>query len=229
MFDRLGDARVFSKLDLKTGFHQIRVRPEDVEKSAFNTKYGQFEYLVLPMGLCNAPATFQTLMNEVFYDYIDKFVVVYLDDLLIFSKTPEEHLRHLELVLSRLEREHLFAALKKCQFMTDETKFLGLVVGRHGVRVNPEKVATLRDWPRPKTLTEVRSFIGLLQFSRRFIKGFSEIAAPLTGLTRKGKGVEAWDSACDESFSTLKQSILSTPILAPPNWTRRFRCHVDAS
>ena len=229
MFDRLGEAQVFSKLDLKTGFHQILVRPEDVEKTAFNTKYGQFEYPVLPMGLCNAPATFQTLMNEVFHDCIDQFVVVYLDDLLVYSKTQEDHIRHLELVLFRLEKEQLYVSPMKCQFMTEETEFLGLIVGRNGTRVNPEKVAILRDWPRPKTLTDVRSFIALLQFFRRFVKGFSEIAAPLTGLTRKGCGIQAWDSKCEDSFNSLKQAILSAPILTSPNWNRPFRCHVDAS
>ena len=229
MFDRLGEARVFSKIDLKTGFHQIRVRPEDIEKTAFNTKYGQFEYLVMPMGLCDAPATFQTLMNEIFYDCIDDFIVVYMDDLLIYSKTPDEHLRHLEVVLSRLAEKKLYVAPHKCQFMEKETEFLGLIVGCNGIRVNPEKVAVLRDWPKPKSLTEVRSFIGLLQFFRRFIKGFSEVAAPLTGLTRKGKGIAAWDSTCDDSFNTLKQAITTSPILTSPNWSRPFRCHVDAS
>ena len=116
MFDRLGGARYFSKLDLKTGFHQIRVKPEYIEKTAFNTKYGQFEYLVMPMGLCNAPATFQTLMNQIFYDCIDVFLVVYMDDLLIFSKDEESHYRNLETVLSLLKEHKLYASPKKCEF-----------------------------------------------------------------------------------------------------------------
>lgn len=145
MFDRLGEARLFSKLDLKTGFHQIRVRPEDIEKTAFNTKYGQFEYLVMPMGLCNAPATFQTLMNRIFYDCIDVFMVVYMEDLLVFSKTGKEHLQHLEIVLSRLQKEELYVAPKKCSFLKEETEFLGLVVGRNGIRVNPDKIAVVTE------------------------------------------------------------------------------------
>lgn len=229
MFDRLGEARVFSKLDLKTGFHQIRVKPEDIEKTAFNTKYGQFEYLVMPMGLCNAPATFQSLMNRIFYDCIDVFLVVYMDDLLVFSKTPEDHLRHLDTVLSRLQSEELYVSPNKCCFMEEETEFLGLIVGPNGIRVNPQKVEVLQDWPRPATLTELRSFIGLLQFFRRFIKGFSEVASPLTSLTRKGKGIEKWDTSCDEAFQKLKAAITTTPILIAPKWDKPFRCHVDAS
>lgn len=162
MFDRLAGARYFSKLDLKTGFHQIRVRPEDVEKTAFNTKNGQFEYLVMPMGLCNAPATFQTLMNQVFYDCIDVFMVVYMDDLLIYSRTREEHMRHLQPVFSRLRSERLYVSPKKCSFLRPETEFLGMLVSREGARVNPEKGRVVREWPRPTSLTELRSFIGLL-------------------------------------------------------------------
>jgi len=229
MFDRLGGASVFSKLDLKTGFHQIRVRPEDIEKTAFNTKYGQFEYLVMPMGLCNAPATFQSLMNRIFYDCIDVFMVVYMDDLLIFSKDEESHLKHLETVLSRLKENDLYASPKKCEFMKDEMNFLGLIVGKNGIRVNPEKVKVLKTWPKPENLTELRSFLGLIQFFRRFIKGFSGIAAPLTDLTKKEKGIQCWNEKCDESFESLKNSITSAPILIAPDWNKQFRGHVDAS
>ena len=169
MFDLLGEAKVFSKMDLKTGFHQIRVRDKDIEKTAFNTKYGQFEYLVMPMGLCNAPATFQSLMNRIFYDCVDVFMVVYMDDLLVFSKDEESHVRHLETVLSRLQENKLYVSPKKCDFMKTEIDFLGMVVGKEGIRVNPKKVELLRTWPKPETLTEVRSFMGLLQFFRRFI------------------------------------------------------------
>ena len=229
MFDRLGHARVFSKPDLKTGFHQIRVRPEDIEKTAFNTKYGQFEYLVMPMGLCNAPATFQSLMNHVFYDCIDVFHVVYMDDLLIFSRNEEDHLKHLEIVLSRLKSENLFVSRKKCAFMKEETEFLGMIVSKNVISVNPAKVAVIKTWPRPASLTELRSFVGLLQFFRQFTKGFSEIAAPMTALTRKGSGIHKWDHSCDVAFEALKESITTAPILIAPDWQREFRCHVDAS
>ena len=144
MFDRLGGSKYFSKLDLKTGFHQIRVKPEDIEKTAFNTKYGQLEYLVMHMGLCNAPATFQTLMNQISYDCIDVFLVVYMDDLLVFSKTEEEHFRNLETVLERLKRNELYVSPKKCEFFQTEIDFLGFLVGRDGIKVNPEKVDVLK-------------------------------------------------------------------------------------
>ena len=229
MFDRLGDAKFFSKLDLKVGFHQIRVKPEDIEKTAFKTKYGHFEYLVMPMGLCNAPATFQALMNRLFYDCIDIFLVVYMDDLLIFSNTREDHLRHVEVVLSRLKKEKLYVAPKKCSFMEEETEFLGMIVGRNGLRVNPAKIAVIQTWPRPTTLTELRSFIGLLQFFRRFIKDFSKIASPLTALTRKRSGIHKWNDTCTNAFRTLKKALVTAPVLVSPDWSKPFRCHVDAS
>jgi len=229
MFDRIGFAKIFSRLDMKTGFHQIRVRSEDVEKTAFNTKYGQFEYLVMPMGACNSPATFQTLMNQIFHDCIDEFLVVYIDDLLIFSKDRESHYSHLETVLSRLEEHELYVSPKKCEFMTDELDFLGLVIGKRGVRVNDKKVNILRTWPRPISLTDLRSFLGLLQFFRRFIPEFAKVAAPLTNLTKKDKGLSFWDEECDKSFESLKTAITNAPILVAPDWSKPFRGHVDAS
>lgn len=229
MFDLLGEATVFSKMDLKTGFHQIRVKPTDIEKTAFNTKYGQFEYLVMPMGLCNAPATFQSLMNQIFYDCVDVFMVVYMDDLLIFSKDEKSHLEHLDIVLSRLKDHQLYVSPKKCEFMKTEISFLGLIVGQKGLRVDPKKVEVLREWPQPKTLTDVRSFMGLLQFFRRFIKDFSKLASPLTNLTKKGQGIQKWDDKCDKAFEALKKSITTAPILVAPDWKNPFRGHVDAS
>ncbi len=229
MFDMLGDAKVFSKMDLKTGFHQIRVKPEDIEKTAFNTKYGQFEYLVMPMGLCNAPATFQSLMNRIFYDCVDVFMVVYMDDLLIFSKDEKSHLEHLRTVLSRLKDHKLYVSPKKCEFMKSEISFLGMIVGKGGTKVDPKKVEVLREWPTPKTLTDVRSFMGLLQFFRRFIKDFSKLATPLTNLTKKGEGIDKWNFKCDEAFESLKKAITSAPILVAPDWNKSFRGHIDAS
>ena len=229
MFDLLGEAKVFSKMDLKTGFHQIRVKPEDIEKTAVNTKYGQFEYLVMPMGLCNAPSTFQSLMNTIFYDCIDVLMVVYMDEVLVFRKDMKSHLQHLEIVLSRLKEHKLYVSPKKCDFMKKEINFLGLVVGQKGIKVDPKKVEVLKAWPKPKTLTEVRSFMGLLQFFRRFIKDFSKLSAPLTNLTRKGEGIQKWDERCDESFELLKSAITSSPILIAPDWKKPFRGHIDAS
>lgn len=229
MFDGLGDASFFSKLDLKTGFHHIRVNPDDVEKTAFNTKYGQFEYLVMPMGLCNAPATFQTLMNRIFRDCIDVFMVVYMGDLLVFSQTRETHLEHLQILLERLRSEQLYLSPRKCSFTQEETAFLGMVVGRKGIWINPDKAKVVHTWPKPWTVRELRSFIGLLQFFRRLIMEFSGIAAPLTNLTRKDSTIHEWDASCDAAFASLKSAITSAPILVAPDWTRKLRCHVDAS
>ncbi len=189
-------------MNLKTRFHQIRVKPQDIEKTAFNTKYGQYEYLVMPMGLCNAPATFQSPMNQIFYHCIDVFMVVYMNDLFIFSKDEKSHIKHLKTVLSRLEEHMLYVSPKKCE---SEISFLGMMVGKGGMKVDSAKVEALQNWATIKTLTDVRSFIGLLQFFRRFIKDFSKIAVPFNNLTRKGVGIDKWDIKCDEAFESLKK------------------------
>ena len=186
MFDILAGSKVFTKIDLKTGFHQIRVKPEDVEKTAFQTKYGQYEYHVLPIGLCNAPATFTTLMNEVSNGYVNRFCIVYLDDILIFSQSVEEHRKHVRLVLEQLIEHRLYASPKKCFSMTNEVEFLGFIVGDKGLKVNPEKTAAIQNWTLPKSISEVRGFLGLASFFRRFIKNFSRIALPLSNLTSQG-------------------------------------------
>lgn len=189
MFDRLGKAKVYSKLDLKAGFHQIRVKNKDIEKRAFRTKYGHYEFLVMPMGLCNAPVTFQSLMNSIFEDDVDVFLVVYLDDLLVYSDSYENHLKHLELGLSRLQDNQLYVGKSKCKVMTTNTEFLGLQLGVHGIEVGEDRKKIVQEWPRPNNLSELRRIIGLLQFSRRFIKKFSHLVAPLTDLIRKGCGI----------------------------------------
>lgn len=229
MFDRIGRARVFSKLDLKAGFHQIRVREEDIEKTAFKTKYGMFEFMVMPMGLCNAPATFQALMNSIFGDCIDEFMVIYIDDILIYSDSYQDHLRHLETVLQKLANNELYVGSDKFEIMTDNTEFLGLQIGGQGVSVGDDRKKIIRDWPVPGTMTDLRSFLGLLQFFRRFIRDFSKIAAPLTDLTRKNGGIHKWNQHCQVAFDELKKRLCSSPIMVPPDWSKPFRCHVDAS
>lgn len=229
MFDRLGQASYFSKLDLKTGFHQIRLRSCDIEKTAFNTKYGQFEYLVMPMGLCNSPATFQGLMNWVLHDFIDRFLVVYIDDIIIYSQTREEHLVHIRAVLKRLQEHKLYASPKKCEFMKSETEFLGLIVDREGIRVHPQKCEVIKNWPAPQSLTELRSFVGLVQFFRCFIPYFSLRTAPLTRMTQKGSGIHALDDAAAAEFRDLKSALVNAPVLVPSNWKKPFRVHIDAS
>ena len=150
MFDTLGEARVFSRMDMKTGFHQIRVKARDIEKTAFNTKYGQFEYLVMPMGLCNSPATFQSLMNRIFYDCIDVFLVVYMDDLLIFSKDESSHMDHLRIVLSRLQQNQLYISPKKCEFFKEDISFLGMIVGKEWSSSGSEKGSSIERMAKTK-------------------------------------------------------------------------------
>jgi Reverse transcriptase (RNA-dependent DNA polymerase) len=152
-------------------------------------------------------------MNNIFYDFIDEFMVVYMDDLLIYSKNEEEHLKHVEKVLKRLKEHRLYVSPKKCVFMSTEMEFLGFIVGKYGLRVNPRKIEVIKNWPRPANITEIRSFLGLVQFFRRFIARFSEIAIPPTNLTKKNQSIKGWDDKCENEFSELKDAVTSAPIL----------------
>lgn len=183
-FDRLGLAQHFLKLDLKTGFLQIRVHLEDIEKTAFKTKYGLFEFLVIPIKLCNVPTTSQALMNSIFRDFIDEFLVMDLHDILVFRDSKEDYRRHLRLVLSRLRKHNFYVGEQKYELMRDKTKFLRLMVGKSGIRFKEERKKLMRDWSRPTTVMKVCSFLGL-EFFGRFIQDFSKIAAPLTKFMRK--------------------------------------------
>lgn len=159
------------------------------------------------MGLCNAPATFQSLMNPIFYDCVDVLMVVCIDDLFIFCKNEEFHLEHLNIVLSRLNYHELYVSPKKCEFMKSEISFLTIIVGNGGIKVNPKKVEILREWPKHKTLRDVRSFMVLLEFFRQLIKEFSKLGTPLNRLINKGEGIDKWDSNCDQAFESLKKAI----------------------
>ena len=168
-------------------------------------------------------------MNRIFHDCIDEFLVIYMDDLLIFSKDEDQHLKHLEIVLSRLQEHELYVSPRKCEFMKDNIDFLGMFVGKDGIRVNPEKVQIIMTWPKPNSLTDLRSFLGLLQFFRRFIPNFAKIASPLTDLTKKESGIHKWDLQCNIAFKSLKETMISAPILVSPDWKKPFRGHIDAS
>jgi hypothetical protein len=152
-----------------------------------------------------------------------------MDDLLIFSKNEEDHMRHVEKVLMRLRKHELYVSPKKCVFMGTEMEFLGFIVGKDGLRVDPKKIDVIESWPRPSSITEVRSFLGLVQFFRRFIFRFSEIAVPLTNLTKKNQSIGRWDDKCDQAFAKLKKAGTSAPILQSPNWKKPFKGHIDAS
>ncbi|RVW70653.1 Retrovirus-related Pol polyprotein from transposon 17.6 [Vitis vinifera] len=207
LFDQLQGACVFSKIDLRSGYHQLRVRGEDVPKTAFQTRYGHYEFLVMPFGLTNAPAAFMDLMNRVFKPYLDQFVVVFIDDILVYSRSREEHEGHLSIVLQTLRDKQLYAKLKKCEFWLDRISFLGHVVSNDGISVDPGKVDAVANWRRPSTVTEIRSFLGLAGYYRRFIEGFSKIALPLTKLTQKeyhpGKANVVADALSRKSVGTL--------------------------
>ena len=186
MLDMMAGATVFSKIDLKSGYHQVRIRPGDEWKTAFKTKDGLYEWVVMPFGLSNAPSTFMRIMTQVLRAYMRKFVVVYFDDILIYSRTKENHLDHLRQVCTALRKENLFANLKKCEFMTSRITFLGFIVTLEGVSTDPKKIRSVVEWPTPKNIHEVRSFHGLATFYRRLIRGFSSIVAPMTDCLKKG-------------------------------------------
>ncbi|KAG2190799.1 hypothetical protein INT47_010346 [Mucor saturninus] len=230
--ERLKGANHFTSLDLRSGYHQVRIQQSDVPKTAFNTRYGQYEFLVLPFGLTNAPPTFQHLMNKVLGDCLDDFALVYLDDILIFSKTPEEHEKHVRHVLNRLREAKLIANQKKCEFNKKELTFLGFQVSAKGILPSPDKIKTIQDWTPPNNVQEVRQFIGLAQHYRRFIPGFAGIAAPLTDLT-KGVGPKkrpiVWTDVCQTSFDILKDKLSSAPVLLAPDMDKPFRIETDAS
>ena len=228
LFDQLQGAAVFSKIDLRSGYHQLRIKESDIPKTAFRTRYGHYEFLVMSFGLTNAPAAFMDLMNRVFKEYLDKFVIVFIDDILIYSKTKEEHEDHLRKTLQRLKEHQLYAKLKKCEFWKEEVAFLGHIVTKNGVAVDPVKIEAVRDWPRPKNATDVRSFLGLAGYYRRFVEGFSKLAMPLTNLTRKQQKF-LWTDKCEQSFQDLKERLITAPVLCVPKSDEKFVVYCDAS
>ena len=185
LFDQLQGAKVFSKIDLRSGYHQLRVHDEDVPKTAFRTRYGHFEFLAMPFGLTNSPAAFMDLMNRIFRPSLDQFVIMFIDHILIYLGSGEEHAEHLRIVLQTLQEHRLYAKLSKCQFWLDSVAFLGHIVSTEGVSVDPKKVEAILNWKPPTSVTEIRRFLGLVGYYRKFVEGFSKIAAPLTRLTRK--------------------------------------------
>jgi len=203
LMDQLVGARVFSKIDLRSGYNQIKVKHEDMQKMGFKTRYGHYEYLEMPFVVTNAPGVFIESMNRIFHAYLDHFVVVFIDDILIYSKTEEEHAEHLKIVLQVLKEKKLYAKLSKCEFWLNEVSFLGHVISGSGIDVDPSKVDAVSQWETPKSVTEIRSFLGLAGYYRRFIEGFSKLAVPLTLLTCKGKAF-VWDVQCENSFNELK-------------------------
>ena len=185
LFDQLKEAGVFSTIDMRSGYYQLRVKGVDVPKTAFRTRYDHYEFLVMPFGFTNAPTAFMDLMNRVFRPYVDQFVVVFINDILVYSKDAQEHEQHLRIVLETLREDRLYAKLSKCDFWLKEVSFLGRIVSAEGIRMEPIKIKAIVNWKPPRIVTEVRSFLGLTGYYRRFVKGFSVIASSLTKLLRK--------------------------------------------
>ncbi|XP_042387537.1 uncharacterized protein LOC121979609 [Zingiber officinale] len=189
LFDQLKDTCVYSKIDLRSGYHQLRVGDADIPKIAFRTHYGHYEFLVMPFGLTNAPAVFMDLMNRVFLEYLDQFVIVFIDDILIYSQSEEEHMRHLRIVLETLRREHLYAKFSKCAFWLPSVGFLGHVVSSKGISVDPQKIEAITSWEKPKTVQEIRSFLGLAGYYQRFVEGFFQHSLAIDTIDPEGREV----------------------------------------
>ncbi|GJX77534.1 putative reverse transcriptase domain-containing protein [Tanacetum coccineum] len=224
----LPGSSVYSKIDLRSGYHQLRVREADIPKTAFKTRYGHYEFQVMPFGLTNASAVFMDLMNRVCKLYLDKFMIVFIDDILIYSKSKQEHKEHLKLILELLKKEELYAKFSKCEFWIPKVQFLGHVIDSKGIHVDPAKIESIKDWTSPKTPTEIRQFLGLAGYYRRFIEGFSKIAKSMTKLTQK-KVVFDWGDKQETSFQLLKEKLCSEPILALPEGAKNFVIYCDAS
>jgi hypothetical protein len=211
LLDAVLGSKYFTSLDLTSGYHQILISEEDRPKTAFRTPFGHFQFKVLIEGLTNAPATFQTAMNSIFHPYLRKFVVVYVDDILIYFWTEEEHKAHIRLVLDVLKREKFYVCKAKSNFAVEEIKFMGHIVNSEGIRPDPKKVEVVQNWPVPKNVHELRSFLGLANYFRKFISHYLEVAAPLTNLTKKSY-VWAWTGKCQDAFEKLKHLLTEAPL-----------------
>jgi hypothetical protein len=228
MLDKLHGSKLFLKIDLKSGYHQIRMKEGDEWKTVFKTKYGLYEWLVMPFGLTNAPGTFMRLMNHVLRAFIGKFVVIYFDDILIYSKEIDEHISHLRQILDVLRKESLYANLKRCNFCMDKIVFLGYMVGAKRIKMNETKVKAIQEWPTPKSITDVRSFHDLASFYRRFVKDFSTIASQLTKIVKKAVGFK-WGEEQENAFSLLKSKLISAPLLSLSDFNKAFEIECDVS
>ncbi|GMH17778.1 hypothetical protein Nepgr_019619 [Nepenthes gracilis] len=220
-------ACIFSKLILDP-LSSAPNRQRGYSKDGVFNCMGYYEFVVMPFGLTNPPAVFMDLMNRIFQPYLDKFVIVFIDDILVYSKSSEEHEEHLRTTLQILREHRLFAKLEKCEFWLEEVGFLGHVVSKEGISVDPMKVEAVVKWNRPTSVTEVRSFLGLAGYYRRFVENFSQIAVPLTQLTKKDAKFE-WTKDCEESFQTLKDRLTSDPVLTIPNESGGLIVYCDAS
>ncbi|GMI64709.1 hypothetical protein HRI_000140200 [Hibiscus trionum] len=228
LFDQFWGASMFSKIDLRSRYYQLKVKDVDVPKTAFRTRYEHYEFLVMPFGLTNSPAAFMDMMNRVFHEFLDQFVVVFIDDILVYSRTEEDHDMHLRTFLQALLENQLYAKLSKCEFWLREVVFLGHVVSVEGIRVDLQKVEAVMSWKVPKSVTEVRSFLGLAGYYCRFVEGFSKIAVPLTKLLQKNVRFE-WTEARQQAFEKLKEALMQASVLIQLESGKEFVVYSDAS
>jgi Reverse transcriptase (RNA-dependent DNA polymerase)/RNase H-like domain found in reverse transcriptase len=214
---------------MRDGYNRLRMAKGEEWKTAFRTRYGLFEYCVMPFGLCNAPGTFQHYMNDTFRDYLDDFLAIFLDDLLIYSKTLKEHKEHVRKILQRLQDAGLSLKLSKCGFHVTETKFLGYVISEEGISMDPAKVDSVLSWPVPQSTLDVQMFLGLENFYRRFVKGFSRLLVPITSLLKKSNTPFHWTEAANNAFNNLKKAFTSAPILRHFDYSKPAIIETDAS
>jgi len=226
LLDELHGATIFSKLDLASGYHQVRMSPPDIEKTAFHTHHGHFEFLVMPFGLSNAPSTFQSLMNDVFHQQLRRYVLVFFDDILIYSRTRVDHINHLQMVFGLLRAHRLFLKKSKCAFGRKEVAYLGHVIHQQGVSVDQSKIAAIQEWPKPHNVRALRGFLGLAGYYRKFIKDYGIIAAPLTSMLRRN--AFQWATESESAFTNLKRALSESPVLALPDFSVIFVVECDA-
>jgi len=228
LLDHLKGAVVFSKIDLRFRYHQILVKLENVQNTTFKSCYGHYEYVVMPFGVMNAPTIYMEYMNRIFRPYLDQFVVMFIDYILIYTESREEHADHLRVVLEILREHQLYRKLSNCEFWLEEIQFLGHVISAQGIAVDPTKIETVVKWERPQTVAEVRSFLGLVGYYKRFVEGFSKMVNPLTQLTRKDHPF-AWTDVCEAYFEDMKRRLMIASVLVIPDLTKMFEVYCDTS